>query len=1067
MSYAEVYDNGGPYGNYSSYCNASYTFHTVNPSGHYRVEVQSSLTHPAGNARLSIYNGSTVSGNPMCSYPTGSGGVYYSSGNSVTISFTADDDDPTQGFKVILCEYDNAIASQLLTNYVDSTTLHMQWNGGSGSTVWYINWAIVCNEVNLDAFFSNPSNYNSATLNAPSFDVHDIPVGCWVVYNIYSLPLSACSPVVMGSSSAYEEPFQCPCIKPSGYTVTPLQDSLLISWTTDSVPQSWHIWTIYSAFDTVLPGTASEITIPYDYSCYGDYLSILSNCDFVCNDLQFALPLGGCRQTVGQLRRGVITPSSIEIIWNDALDSTTRYLLTISRHFPGQSLQLFQDTLPFGTTSYTFSGLSPLTQYHFEISTICSDGSLGCYASSVSLTTLLDNCIDYVDNYGDASAIYTYGTYSNPTSSGGRTYGRHTVMTDTTQFDLNTGGALRCVPPGELASFRLGDPDVGAKGETVTYRYLVDSLDKDMLVLKYAVVMQNSNHNSTNQPRFTMEILDNLGHLIDSACCYADFIAAGDLGWNNVAGSNIIWKDWTTVGINIAPYHGQYIRIRFTTKDCADGGHFGYAYFVVHCDSKRIALVNLCESDDSVRLRAPLGFHYRWSRDNDTTVISTDNEIIVPADSSLYHCYATFIGRPECSFVVSSRAILPYPKAHFDYYADTCGQRIAFVNRSYVHIDSAYRKYVRQQIDSIAWLINGNPYSGDSIVLPIASDTLFRVHLLCRLSQSHCFDTLSRNVSANFSHSHHILADSMACVGDTVRLLALVAPPGQSSFLWDNNSADTARYALVNSDTTFSIVATYHSCTDTVRHRIAVFNTNNDTIIARTCIAWHDTLGFNADSSGIYTLQLLNRHGCDSLSTLDLTLFPSYYDTLQVLTCNQPFVNDQFSEDSSGFYTHAYTTAHGCDSIYCLNLIRHQPFYDSATAEILYGDTYTFFGQSLESTGIYRQVLTDVHGCDSTYALNLNVVYLSYPNVVTPNGDGYNDIFAIKGLIGSTIFDTPRLYIYDRWGRLIYSCDNIKTMDDFWDPNKTDTPDGTYYYLFVVSTPTRQLIHKSVLEVIR
>jgi hypothetical protein len=35
--------------------------------------------------------------------------------------------------------------------------------------------------------------------------------------------------------------------------------------------------------------------------------------------------------------------------------------------------------------------------------------------------------------------------------------------------------------------------------------------------------------------------------------------------------STIIWKDWTTVGVDIAPYHGEDIKIRLTTYDCKDG----------------------------------------------------------------------------------------------------------------------------------------------------------------------------------------------------------------------------------------------------------------------------------------------------------------------------------------------------------------------------------------------------------------------------------------------------------------------------------------------------------------
>ena len=918
MSYAEVYDDGGPYLYHSPICNASYTFHTVNTAGHYRIVVESSLTHPAGNASLSIYNGGQESGMQICTFPSGSGGVYYSSGNSVTIRFVSDDDMPTQGFKVTLCEYNNAVASNVSMSYTDSNTLHIHWGGGTSSTEWIVNWAVVCESVVLDTFFANPANYNADTLNVRELDVYNIPVGCWVVYNIYSEPVTGCSPSVSGNSGTYQTPFECPCYGPASINVVELEDSLILSWTSDSVPGSWHLWTYYGGIDTVVPGSVNEITIPYDYTCNGDMISIINDCNFYCNVKSFGLPRGGCLFTVGAITPSDITPTSFTVSWDDADDPAARYILTMRP--AGSFNSLFVDTLDYGTTSYSFSGLNQLTNYVVEIRVLCSDGSLSCNYAYRTVTTIMDNCIDYANNTNNNEHVqYSFGNYSNPTAYSGRQIGRHTVMTVQGQMDTNTGDALMCIPPGEIASFKLGDQNIGANSETVTYNYFVDSLDKDMLVLKYAVVMQNPNHTADNQPRFTLEILDADGNLVDSTCCYADFVAGGNLGWNTVSGSNVIWKDWTTVGIDIARYHGQYIKIRFTTKDCADGGHFGYAYFVVHCDNKRIALVNLCESDDSVRLRAPLGFEYQWVRASDSVLISTENEIIVPADSTLYYCYATFIGRPECSFVISSRAVLPFPKSDFDFVADTCSQRVRLINRSYVDIDSVYLPYVRQYIDSVFWVVDGNVYYGDTVVFDASGDTLFDVALYCHLSQSACFDSLGRTIKVNVAHSHSIAGDTTACFGDTVCLAVRLTPPEVSSFIWCDSASDTVRHYVCNSDTSVYILANYKDCHDTVWHHISVFDTHDDTITVRSCVGVHDSLGFFADSSGTYTLHLQNRFGCDSLSTLVLTVFPSYYDTVNSQLCDESFVNDEFSEDSTGFYVHPYVTVNGCDSIYYLS----------------------------------------------------------------------------------------------------------------------------------------------------
>ena len=56
-------------------------------------------------------------------------------------------------------------------------------------------------------------------------------------------------------------------------------------------------------------------------------------------------------------------------------------------------------------------------------------------------------------------------------------------------------------------------------------------------------------------------------------------------GWHTEGSENdvIIWKDWTTIGLNVMDYRGKNIKIKLTTYDCQEGAHFGYAYFTMNC----------------------------------------------------------------------------------------------------------------------------------------------------------------------------------------------------------------------------------------------------------------------------------------------------------------------------------------------------------------------------------------------------------------------------------------------------------------------------------------------------
>ncbi|AOM78268.1 gliding motility-associated C-terminal domain-containing protein [Pedobacter steynii] len=63
------------------------------------------------------------------------------------------------------------------------------------------------------------------------------------------------------------------------------------------------------------------------------------------------------------------------------------------------------------------------------------------------------------------------------------------------------------------------------------------------------------------------------------------------------------------------------------------------------------------------------------------------------------------------------------------------------------------------------------------------------------------------------------------------------------------------------------------------------------------------------------------------------------------------------------------------------------------------------------------------------------------PNIITPNGDGNNDTFKIKGLEN---YPGTKVTIFNRWGNEVYRSDNY-TND--WDGSQLN--EGTYYYLIL------------------
>ena len=233
---------------------------------------------------------------------------------------------------------------------------------------------------------------------------------------------------------------------------------------------------------------------------------------------------------------------------------------------------------------------------------------------------------------------------------------RHTIHFDTDERDARTGNQLRTIPEGAIASVRLGNwgthkisNSEGGEAEAITYALYVDTMAFDLLIMKYAAVMQDPMHAATDQPRFRLELLDSAMNLIDPICGAADFIANQALGWNTYgAEQDILWKDWTTVGLDMSAYAGQTVYIRLTTYDCNEGSHYGYAYFTLGCMRKSMTAQGCGQVANNV-FTAPSGFAYRWYNNQDTSTVATSQSINIATNNNItYYCNLSFIDNPTC-----------------------------------------------------------------------------------------------------------------------------------------------------------------------------------------------------------------------------------------------------------------------------------------------------------------------------------------------------------------------------------------------------------------------------------
>ena len=126
--------------------------------------------------------------------------------------------------------------------------------------------------------------------------------------------------------------------------------------------------------------------------------------------------------------------------------------------------------------------------------------------------------------------------------------------------------------------------------------------------------------------------------------------------------------------------------------------------------------------------------------------------------------------------------------------------------------------------------------------------------------------------------------------------------------------------------------------------------------------------------------------------------------------------------------------------------------WDFSGGTVISGEGQGPYEISWPGPGTYNIVLSVSSVSDSlcksnnTNPIIVNDCIIIVPNIFTPNGDGENDVFYIKGLDS---FQNSKLLIYNRWGNKIYESDDYKNN---W--NGENNHDGVFYYVLILQNGT-------------
>lgn len=124
---------------------------------------------------------------------------------------------------------------------------------------------------------------------------------------------------------------------------------------------------------------------------------------------------------------------------------------------------------------------------------------------------------------------------------------------------------------------------------------------------------------------------------------------------------------------------------------------------------------------------------------------------------------------------------------------------------------------------------------------------------------------------------------------------------------------------------------------------------------------------------------------------------------------------------------------------------------------IFSGTTFTIYGTPIAIEGEYNYTVTTTGPCTNPTATGtirvssnaddckeITEIELTIPTLITPNGDGINDYFEIKGIVKS--FGKIELIIFDRRGIQVYKDANYKHKWNGVDQSGKPLPEDTYYF---------------------
>lgn len=293
--------------------------------------------------------------------------------------------------------------------------------------------------------------------------------------------------------------------------------------------------------------------------------------------------------------------------------------------------------------------------------------------------------------------------------------------------------------------------------------------------------------------------------------------------------------------------------------------------------------------------------------------------------------------------------------------------------------------------------INVNPSSNTTYILTVNDGT--------------CEDTAMATVYVSALPSILISGPTEICIGDDVTLTA----SGGSSYLWNTSETTPSITDTPTITSTYTVTGSDGTCSNSASISVTVSAPPTALISGDNEICQGTISNLVASGGGTYSWSNGITTANNSVSPLTSTTYivtvsiGSCSDTASIFLTVHPLPPANAGNDTLIYFGgSAYLNGSG-GSIYQWSPALFLDCFDCQSPVA-----------SPETTTWYFVMVTDANGCIATDSVLVRVEYncgdVFLPNAFSPNNDGYNDEFRIRGNCIVTI----DLKIYDRWGEKVF-----------------------------------------------